>query len=162
MNDDKVTLNGLFDGFYRAINGFAPYGWQRRLVRYVAEKGKWPELLDGPTGSGKTAVLEVHVFLNAFAGQLGIPKDIPRRLVIAVNRRSLVDSQYLHAQAMSELLHRALSPEGNRDGCPQGILAQVAAGLTSRWGGKWQKCHSNNKPSYGYFYAWWLGCPEPR
>lgn len=24
MNDDKVTLNGLFDGFYRAINGFAP------------------------------------------------------------------------------------------------------------------------------------------
>lgn len=62
MNDDKVTLNGLFDGFYRAINGFAPYGWQRRLVRYVAEKGKWPELLDGPTGSGKTAVLEVHVF----------------------------------------------------------------------------------------------------
>ena len=134
MNDDKVTLNGLFDGFYRAINGFAPYGWQRRLVRYVAEKGKWPELLDGPTGSGKTAVLEVHVFLNAFAGQLGIPKDIPRRLVIAVNRRSLVDSQYLHAQAMSELLHRALSPEGNRDGCPQGILAQVAAGLTSRWG----------------------------
>ncbi len=53
MNDDKVTLDGLFDGFYRAINGFAPYGWQRRLVRYVAEKGKWPELLDGPTGSGK-------------------------------------------------------------------------------------------------------------
>lgn len=76
MNDDKVTLNGLFDGFYRAINGFAPYGWQRRLVRYVAEKGKWPELLDGPTGSGKTAVLEVH-FSQRIRWSIGYTKGYP-------------------------------------------------------------------------------------
>ncbi len=134
MGNDTTELDDFFNEFYQAVNGFAPYEWQRRLVRYVAERGTWPDLLDGPTGSGKTAVLEAHVFLNAFAGRCGVSCAVPRRLVIAVNRRSLVDSQYLHAQKMADLLHEALAEGDAADGRSLPILAQVAAGLAARWG----------------------------
>lgn len=134
MSDAEVTLDNLFVGFYKAVNGFAPYEWQCRLMRHVAEGGTWPDILDCPTGSGKTAVLEVHVFLNAFAGHFGVSGDVPRRLVVAVNRRSLVDSQYLHAQAMAESLRQALSSGEGECGQSQTVLARVAAGLVDRWG----------------------------
>lgn len=134
MDDIATELDSLFDEFYQAVNGFAPYEWQRRLVRYVAERGTWPDLLDGPTGSGKTAVLEAHVFLNAFAGRCGVSRAVPRRLVIAVNRRSLVDSQYLHAQKMADLLHKAFAEKNGAAGQSLPILARVATSLAGRWG----------------------------
>ena len=134
VTDDKETLDGLFVEFYKAVNGFEPYEWQCRLMRHVAADGRWPHLLDCPTGSGKTAVLEIHAFLNAFAGRLGVSEDIPRRMVVAVNRRSLVDSQYLHASEMAVVLRQAIPGENDEPGQPQPVLAQVAVGLMERWG----------------------------
>ena len=136
---DKIEA--LFNDFYQAINGFPPYRWQRRLVRYLVENGSWPDQLNGPTGSGKTVVIEVHVFLNYLAGEMDAPMSVPRRMVIAVNRRSLVDSQYLHALEIGEKLRRAyLDDLDNGDSrWESGVLKRVADGLARRWGASGQE-----------------------
>ena len=127
-------LMDLFDDFYREVNhGAVPYEWQRRLVSYVARDGIWPKLLDGPTGSGKSAVIEAHIFLNAIAGEMGVPISTPRRMAIAVNRRSLVDSQYLHAKEIAERLRLAYCDEESEE-AHSPILKRIASGLAKRWG----------------------------
>lgn len=132
-------LDKRFDAFYRAVNGCSPYEWQRRLVREVAEDGRWPDVIDGPTGSGKSVVIDAGVFLNAYAGELGVSPDMPRRLVVAVNRRSLVDSQYLHARDVADKLRRALRGEATGDGeAPDPVMVEVAEGLVARWGASGQ------------------------
>lgn len=45
-----------------------PYQWQIRLMLYVAGHGHWPQGIGAPTASGKTCVIDIHVFLNAMAG----------------------------------------------------------------------------------------------
>ena len=125
------TLVEKFKQFFSAINGgHEPYNWQIRLMTGVAEHGTWPDQIVSPTGSGKTAVIEIHVFLNAYAGRYGIPLCLPRRLCLTVNRRALVDSQYLHAKEISAQLHEILSPDAKN--AP--ILYEVAKGLLSRQG----------------------------
>ena len=124
-------LDEAFSRFYRAVNGHDPYRWQLRLVSSVVEQRRWPDRLDGPTGSGKSVVVDAHVFLNAFAGYYGIPTNVPRRLVIAVNRRSLVDSQYQHAANLAGLL----AGLADRNDCEdQKILVAAHNGLRKRWG----------------------------
>jgi CRISPR-associated endonuclease/helicase Cas3 len=134
--DFKLEIDNEFNAFYRAINGYMPYEYQRRLVRQVAKEGKWPDLLDGPTGSGKSVVIEAHVFLNAYAGEMGIPKSIPRRLAVAVNRRSLVDSQFLHAQEVASMLREALRRGSPDDAgtASDAALVRAAQRLRERWG----------------------------
>lgn len=102
-----------FTEFFMGIHGFAPYAWQVRLVDYVAEQGTWPEGIQSPTGSGKTAVVDAHVFLNAFAGEMGIPTSVPRRMFLVVNRRSLVDSQFDYAAEMRNAIEQALAPDAD-------------------------------------------------
>ncbi len=124
-----------FRDLYRAINHHDPYRWQCRLVESIVNNGQWPELLDGPTGSGKSVMLEAHVAVNAFMGSEGIAAGVPRRLVVAVNRRSLVDSQYLHAQDIARRLHLALIGEPDEgESAPDPVLARVADDLAARWG----------------------------
>ena len=99
-----------------------PYQWQVRLMLYVAEHGRWPQNIGAPTASGKTCVIDIHVFLNAMAGLSAadgselsdLPlRKIPRRLVLTVNRRSLVDDQFDEA---SELQKRMQSETNENDG----------------------------------------------
>jgi CRISPR-associated endonuclease/helicase Cas3 len=63
--------------------------WQQRLFdEFVA--GRIPEVVKVPTSGGKTAI--ILVFLAALAEQARCgPVTLPRRLVIVVNRRALVD-----------------------------------------------------------------------
>lgn len=102
--------------------------------------GTWPAQIKAPTGAGKTAVEEIHVFLNAFADSYdeqdseesyGIPASVPRRLCLTVNRRALVDSQYLHAQKIADMLNESLEYFEDK---PDDILTQVAKGLLRRQG----------------------------
>ena len=92
-----------------------PYQWQIRLMLYVAGHGHWPQGIGAPTASGKTCVIDIHVFLNAMAGLVsaegsaesqklaGVPlQRIPRRLALTVNRRSLVDDQFDEASALQK------------------------------------------------------------
>jgi CRISPR-associated endonuclease/helicase Cas3 len=91
-----------FDEFFREIHqGREPFDWQRRLLAYLIENRRWPEVIDAPTGSGKTAVIDVHIFANA------LRFGAPRRLVLAVNRRALVDSQYDYATTLAAKLASA-------------------------------------------------------
>jgi CRISPR-associated endonuclease/helicase Cas3 len=92
-----------FDEFFAAVNGgWQPFAWQRRLVSYLADERRWPARISAPTGSGKTAVIEAHVFAVALsAGEREPERRLPRRLSLVVDRRALVDDQYDHARKLA-------------------------------------------------------------
>lgn len=108
-----------FGDFFRALNDDrSPFAWQERLLHHVLSEQRWPDRVAAPTGAGKTAVIDVHIFAVALmAGGAGI--RIPRRLSLVVDRRALVDSQYDRAREISQRLHDA-----ERAG--DGLLADVA------------------------------------
>jgi len=102
-----------FDDFFNAVHSFAPYPWQSRLARQVLE-ADWPDVIDLPTGVGKTAVLDIAVF--ALAAR---PAVSPRRIVFVIDRRIVVDQVYKHAEGISKALSEASG----------GVLAAVQAKL---------------------------------
>ena len=128
----------------RTGNPRTPYRWQLRLMSKVASDGRWPERIVAPTASGKTCVIDIHVFLNAMAGLQEVAElpeglqdvrslhGLPRRLALTVNRRSLVDDQYDEAR---ELQRRILSGEQS-DGDDGDILRECRRGLAYRSGGR--------------------------
>jgi CRISPR-associated endonuclease/helicase Cas3 len=95
-----------FREFFAAVHGddaIRPYTWQRRLLSALAADAGWPDTLAAPTGAGKTAVIDVHVFALALMAQGTAPR-LPRRLCMVVDRRALVDDQYEHALDVCRLL----------------------------------------------------------
>lgn len=79
-----------------ADEGFGPFDYQRRLA---AEP--WPELLDVPTGMGKTAAV-VLAWLWKRGWRAGAQRDkpdaqTPRRLVYCLPMRVLVEQTYENA-----------------------------------------------------------------
>jgi CRISPR-associated endonuclease/helicase Cas3 len=111
-----------FGAFFAEVNdGHSPFDWQSRLLDRLVETGSWPNLISAPTGSGKSSVVEVHVFACALYAS-GHIQRVPRRLALVVNRRALVDSQ---AQR-SELIQQAL-----RAAPTESLLGRVSAALRS-------------------------------
>lgn len=94
-----------FAEFFTALHKHPPFRWQEELVDYIIHHERWPQLIAAPTGSGKSSVIDVHLYVNAFAGNLAI--SIPRRLVMTVNRRSLVDDHAEHAYSLQQKLLNA-------------------------------------------------------
>lgn len=92
---------GDFAQFFREVHGQEPYPWQQRLTEQVLAEGRWPDVIDLPTGSGKTAVLDTAVF--ALAAR---PADFPRRIVFVIDRRIVVDQVVKRAEAIAEKLKR--------------------------------------------------------
>lgn len=109
MTETPHTLSPSdFGEFFAAVNdGHRPFAWQQRLVDHIVKHGRWPEQIIAPTGAGKSAVVEAHVFVNALAAAGAGPR-IPRRLFTVVNRRALVDSQHDRAKAITDALDNAL------------------------------------------------------
>ncbi|PJM72675.1 type I-U CRISPR-associated helicase/endonuclease Cas3 [Bifidobacterium primatium] len=155
MIDDTIAMviEDRFERFIAAVHdGRRPYQWQKRLVRTIIDAGRWPDRLSAPTGSGKTMVIDVHVFLNALAGLSrsndesfdpelvdairGLHlEELPRRLVMTVNRRSLVDDQYDEAVELRNLI-RTTDDDGGVGEQERGrhVLSLIRQGLNVREG----------------------------
>ena len=75
-----------FAEYFTAIHGHDPFPWQQRLVEQLADENRWPDVLDLPTGTGKTAALDVAVFHLAL--QANCPqRRAALRIVLVVDRR---------------------------------------------------------------------------
>lgn len=81
-----------FVEFFEECTGHRPYPWQIELARRAC-RGEWPEIVDVPTGLGKTATLLVAVYAAVYqaSGRHSRPRVVPQRIVHVVNRRSVVD-----------------------------------------------------------------------
>ena len=110
-----------FAAFFCAIHGHDPFPWQQRLVEHLASNNRWPDVLDLPTGSGKTAALDVAVF------HLALQANCPRRraalrIVLLVDRSLVVDDAGRRAQRIAAALcDPSRCPEAGR-----GLVAEVA------------------------------------
>lgn len=116
-----------FGEFFAALNGgHDPFSWQEEVLDHICEHGVWPERINAPTGSGKSSVVDIHLFANALAA-VGAAPRVPRRLCVTVGRRALVDSQATRADKILDRMGKALT-----DGSGEpGILRRVAEALQS-------------------------------
>jgi len=93
-----------FEAFFKAATGFSPYPYQRRL----ADVGMWPDLLEIPTGAGKTDAIVLAWMWRRYVG-----RPDPRRLVYTLPMRGLVEQTY---QRVSVMIDRMADTLG--DGLP--------------------------------------------
>lgn len=106
-----------FSEVFEAIHGSQPFPWQRRLADQVLERG-WPALLDLPTGAGKTSALDIALYVLVRAAD-----RMPRRTVLVVDRRIVVDEAAERARKIQRALRTAT----------EGPLAAFADALRALW-----------------------------
>src|SRR5690242_19206630 len=116
-----------FAAFYSLVHpSRRPFPWQQQLVDEVLDTGRWPDLIDAPTGLGKTSVLDIAVFVAATtAGHDGATRPGRRRCFLVVDRRLVVDEATEHAEEIAQAVRTA---EKNGD---TGVLGEVARALRS-------------------------------
>jgi CRISPR-associated endonuclease/helicase Cas3 len=115
---------GRFVEFFQAAHGenYEPFPWQRQLVTQVLETGRWPDLVDVPTGLGKTSMLDIAVFVLASSAGADHLDGGRRRIFFVVDRRLVVDEAFDHARRLVEAVTHAPAT---------GILRDVADALRS-------------------------------
>lgn len=90
----------FFEWNYTALRDQPPMRWMRRLFGRLTEGGH-PNLIDLPTGAGKTDVTVIWILALAWYGlERGSRKPVPRRLVWVVNRRVLVQQVFRLARQL--------------------------------------------------------------
>lgn len=109
-----------FPDVFGAVHGASPFAWQRRLLHTVVESG-WPAAIAAPTGTGKTAVLDIALFHLALTLSGASCSPAPRRIVFAVDRRVIVDQAFIRARKLRKALGAA----------SEGPVAAMAAALRS-------------------------------
>jgi CRISPR-associated endonuclease/helicase Cas3 len=98
-----------FPSFFEALWGHKPFPWQRMLADLVSSRA-WPQVLDLPTASGKTACIDIAIY--ALASQAEQPlgrRTAPRRIWFVVDRRIVVDEAFERAARIAEKLEEAKS-----------------------------------------------------
>ena len=100
-----------FDAFFHAVHGVTPFPWQSRLARQVLSEGRWPDQLDLPTATGKTAALDIAVFHLAADAHKGVDRRAPIRIAFVVDRRLVVDDAYARAVRIAKALANPNAPE---------------------------------------------------
>src|SRR5581483_2227412 len=98
-----------FSDFFHELHGRPPFPWQTRLAAQICA-AEWPQVLDLPTATGKTACIDIAVFAMAVKG------TGPRRIFFVVDRRLIVDAAFERMQHIAGQLASART----------GILRQVA------------------------------------
>jgi len=106
-----------FGDFFQAVHGYSPFPWQDRLASSVQTQG-WPELLNLPTGVGKTTALDIALYCLAAA-----PSAHSRRILVVVDRRIVVDQGADHARHILQQMTKATD----------GPLYQIARCLRQIW-----------------------------
>ncbi|WP_298331065.1 type I-U CRISPR-associated helicase/endonuclease Cas3 [Asticcacaulis sp.] len=99
-----------FTGFFREVNGYPPFPWQQRLLTQLATHGRWPDCLGLPTGTGKTACLDIALFHLAL--EVGKPsgRQAPVRIAFVVDRRLVVDDAFERARRLADALAAPAGP----------------------------------------------------
>lgn len=87
----------------------SPYAWQVQAYEALCA-GRIPSQIKVPTSAGKTMVMALFVAALARQAASGQVR-LPRRLVVAVNRRALVDDASRLAERLHGLLHSDALPE---------------------------------------------------
>lgn len=103
---NALTLD-QFDDYFQQLHHRGCYPWQRRLAER-AVRGNWPGAIDLPTGSGKTACLDIAIFALACQASLPVEQQTaPRRIFFCVNRRVIVDEAHQRARRIATAIWRA-------------------------------------------------------
>lgn len=112
-----------FARFFHAIHGHDPFPWQQDLVMLLDETNEWPDVLDLPTGSGKTAAMDAAVFHLALRYEF--PQKAALRVALVVDRRLVVDDAHVRATKIEDALaHPDLVAASGRS-----VVAEVARRL---------------------------------
>ncbi len=111
-----------FKDFFHGLHGRSPFPWQERLAREVCTTNSWPRVIDLPTGSGKTACIDIALFHLLVAAAKGEPRLAARRIAFVVDRRVIVDEAAERAAHIAKAL--AIAKEGVLHRAA-GILAEV-------------------------------------
>lgn len=124
MSDHQPLAPQDFSAFFEALWSYSPFPWQQELVEEVHRRRAWPALVDLPTGTGKTSLLDIAVFLMALDAE-SVPSHrwMPRRVVNVVDRRVVVDQAADRATKIADGLAEAASAT------QPGPLATVATRL---------------------------------
>ena len=131
-----------FTDFYEGVWGRRPFNWQVRLAAQVLEAGRWPSVIDLPTGAGKTSALDIAVWAMACDSA-----RFPRRVVFVVDRRVIVDQVSGHAEELSRRIGRSGNPTvvqvrqrlSEMGGDPRDVLALAALRGGSAIGNQWAR-----------------------
>ena len=101
-----------FAAYFEAVHDDPPFPWQQRLVEQLAREDQWPDVLDLPTGAGKTAALDAAVFHLAL--QADAPQRAALRIALVVDRRLVVDDAHRRARRIACALRNPsrLAPPG--------------------------------------------------
>lgn len=96
-----------FSTFFQALWSHDPFPWQSMLAGRLTE-GTWPQALDLPTASGKTACIDIALYaLAAQADRLVWERTAPRRVWFVVDRRIVVDEAFERAREIAAKLREA-------------------------------------------------------
>lgn len=112
-----------FPTFFTHASGHSPYPWQERLAATACD-GRWPDVIDIPTGLGKTGTLSIALYALASQVHAGRVRTTPQRIIHVVDRRPVVDQTHLGLRSLSRQLDAS------------GELAPVRAALR-RLAGPW-------------------------
>ena len=110
---------GDFRQFFFELHGKQPFPWQEALAERVCADD-WPDVIDLPTASGKTACIDIALFALALRRA-----EVPRRIFFIVDRRVVVNEAYLRMQGICKTLREATTEK----------LSAVRAALRALAGG---------------------------
>lgn len=99
-----------FDAYFTALWGVKAFSWQRDLLVRVNADRCWPASIDLPTGTGKTSVIDIAVFVLALgATEPPTQQWHPRRIALVVDRRVIVDQANERGAHLAGRLQEATS-----------------------------------------------------
>ena len=98
-----------FAAFFSGVHGVPPLPWQMRLAALLADNHEWPDVIELPTASGKTACLDIALFHLAWCAHMGEPWRAARRIVLVVDRRIIVDAAAERAKRIQDALEAPAS-----------------------------------------------------